>query len=459
MPTPPPSAGSPAEFLRNQRKTVHAEAQAVVAVAEQHRRDLSPNETARFNELRAEIARLDGLIADAEADDARIAQAQQLRASFGGGHTENGRTGGARITGEAHPYTRGDHRRSWIKDMASVALGRDGASEARDRLQSNNRAAELELRALNTTDGAGGDFVPPVWLVKDFIELARASRPVADRVQNQPMPPGTDTINVPRLSTGTAVAEQATQNTPIQNTDATTGTATAAVATLAGAQVISVQMLEQSPINVDEMLLADLLADYAAKVDSFVLNNAGANKNGILQTAGILTQTYTDASPTTAKLYIQIAQAISAVQQNRFAAPDTVVMHPRRWAAFQAASDSNGRPLVLPTSSAPQNALGVQTTTAASGIVGVLQGLAVITDPLLPTNIGAGTNQDPVIVFKAGDVILYEGAPRAEAFREPKADTLSIYLRVYNYVAVLSRFPKSICVVSGTGLVTPTYGA
>jgi HK97 family phage major capsid protein len=427
----------------------------VVNTAAKFKRELSPAEVARFDDLKQQIIDQDALIRQTREDEARSRRVAEVRAQYSPQHTETVR-GGFLHTGGGQTYRQGDHRGpSWVRDMATVALNRDGAADARTRLEQNNREAEIELRALSTTDGAGGDFVPPVWLVSNFIALARAQRPVANRVRNETLPGGTDTLNVPRLATGTAVAEQTTQNTTIQNTDATTGAVTAAVATLAGGQTISVQMIEQSPINVDDMLLADLLADYAAKVDLFVLNNNGVNKTGILQTSGISTVTYTSASPTTKLFYGFVAQAIASVQTNRFASPDTLVMHPRRWASLLAATDTTNRPLVTP--SPALNGIATPNAPASQGVVGQMQGVDVVTDPLIPTNLGAGTNQDVVIVMKADDFVLYEGAVRAEAFRDTKADSLSIYLRVYNYVAELSRYPKSICTISGTGLTPPAY--
>jgi hypothetical protein len=78
-------------------------------------------------------------------------------------------------------------------------------------------------------------------------------------------------------------------------------------------------------------------------------------------------------------------------------------------------------------------------------------GLRVIADPKVPTNIN--TNQDLVLVFRSDDQLLYESTPRLEVFRETKADTLSVFLRLYNYGAFTGgRYPKSIAVITGTGL-------
>ncbi len=56
----------------------------------------------------------------------------------------------------------------------------------------------------------------------------------------------------------------------------------------------------------------------------------------------------------------------------------------------------------------------------------------------------------------AEDVVLCDGTPRAEAFRDTKADSLSICCGSTTTVAELCRFPKSICVANGTGTVRRT---
>ncbi|MER7063962.1 phage major capsid protein, partial [Streptomyces albidoflavus] len=109
--------------------------------------------------------------------------------------------------------------------------------------------------------------------------------------------------------------------------------------------------------------------------------------------------------------------------------------------------------LAVPVAQAPQNVIAAVGDVASEGFVGSMHGLPVFVDPNIPVNLGAGTNEDRVIIAKASDVILFEGTPRSEAFRETKADQLSVLLRFYNYCALHSeRYPKSISVISGTGL-------
>ncbi|NUO97481.1 MAG: phage major capsid protein [Nonomuraea sp.] len=461
------------KFLRAQldtffeeRAALVAEVDAIVAAAEAEKRAaLTAEETVRLDERSAaikakdaEIAEMRTRIADAEEREAAAAREAEVRRETGTDGTKGEVRDAARVTSEPATY-RKDGPASYFRDLVTVNLNRDGRGQAMERLARNNREVETETRALSTTDGAGGDFVPPLWMVNEYVELARTARPTADRVRNETLPTGTDTVNIPKIVTGTAVAEQATQNTAVQNTDATTSSVAANVATLAGQQVVPVQLIEQSPLNMDSILLADLAADYAAKVDLFVLNNNAVNKKGLLQEAGTNAVTFTNASPSAALLWPKISDAIQQVTTGRFMPPDTIVMHPRRWAWLTAAVDNSGRPLVGINNGPLFNSLGTATGVAGvNGLVGNLQGIDVIVDPQIPTNLGAGLNQDPIIVFRASDSILWEGAPHAEAFRETKADQLSVLLRFYRYAAfTTARYAKSVSVINGTGLVAPTF--
>jgi HK97 family phage major capsid protein len=466
------------EFLKKQlsalleeRGALKSDLDNIIATPEKEGRDLNEAEKVSFGEARAKVvakdAEIDAMsrrVKDAEEDEARSKRVSEVRAQTAEVKTERPQ-GGASVTSEPSIYgernqrghiVKADSDVSWVRDMFTVATNGPGNAAAQERLNRNNR--EIEARALTTVAGAGGEFAPPAWLVSEFVHLARAARPTADRVMNQPLPMGISSVNIPKLATGTAVAQQATQNTAVQSTDATTSSITANIVTIAGQQVVSQQLIDQSGVSIDDILIQDLAFDYAAKVDLFVLNNNATNAKGLLQQTGVTALTYTSGTPTTKLLYGQIAAAIAGVQAARFLPPDTIVMHPRRWAAFVGATDSTGRPLVTPTAGAYNSPGTVDRSYSAQGPVGSIAGLDVITDPQIPTNLGAGTNQDVVIVMRASDQILWEGSLKSEAFRETKADQLSVLLRVYNYAAFTSnRYAASVGVISGTGLTPPAF--
>ncbi|MEU6490387.1 phage major capsid protein [Streptomyces sp. NPDC046984] len=427
---------------------------------------------AKRAEIRAkddEIADLEARIADLEEDEKREQRAADLHAR----HGQAGERREARVTVTSEPETyRKGGQASYFRDLFRASVKADSGAadrlrrndrEVADRLERIARGAEqalegMEARALTTTDGAGGEFVPPLWMVNDYVALARGGRVVADQVRPMGLPLNTDSISLPRVASGTATAEQTTQNTAVQNTDATTNSVTANVTTIAGQQVIAQQLLDQSPINMDQILLADLAADYAVKADVFVINNNATNKVGLLNVSGANAVTYTDATPTIAELYPKGADAIQQIHTGRFLPADKHFMHPRRWAWMTAAVDSAGRPLVVPAANMPQNVLAAMGAVASEGFVGTWHGLPVFVDPNIPVNLGAGTNEDRIITLRSSDVIFFEGTPQAEAFRETKADQLSVLLRFHNYVALhASRYPKAISVISGTGLITPTF--
>jgi HK97 family phage major capsid protein len=425
-------------------------------VKREQRDSLTPDETQRFDQFKDAIDDIDYQVRQARQEEQRAQRAGELAARYGQTGEQRDR-GMLSVSSNEPTYRRHDPQSpSWIRDMVDVSLRSD--PDAAERLRRNNREVAMETRALSTTDGAGGDFVPPLYMVQEFIRLARPGRVVANRVRNAPLPGGTDAITLPRLATGTAVAEQATQNTAVQNTDATTNSVTANVATIAGQQVVSVQLVEQSPINMDEELLRDLLADLAVKVDAFVINNNAAGKRGLLNVTGANAITYTDASATVGELYPKLADAIQQISTTRYLPPDAIFMHPRRWAWILSAVDTQTRPLAVPAANAPQNVIAAVGSVTAEGFVGSMQGLPVFVDPNIPVTLGTGTNEDRIIVARTDDVVLYESAPRAEAFREPLAANLSILLRVYEYVALQSeRYPKSLSVIGGTGLIPPVF--
>lgn len=435
------------------RKAASDALSTLVDTARAESRSLTDAEAADFDRGEAEVREFDASIsaldAAIRADEAAAEVARRYSGSI------------VSVTSEPEIYRSGPGGRSYFRDLHLARA--KGDRDAIDRLARNDRgrAADLEKRALSTANGAGGEFVPPLWLEDQFIKLARPGRITANLTPNHPLPPGTDSISIPKVATGAAAAVQATQNSAVQQTDLTTTSINSTVTTIAGGQTVSLQLIEQSPLNIDDIVLSDLAADYAQKFNSLVLTGSGAagQPTGILTLAGTNAIAFTQASPTVAQLYSGVANAIQQIHTKRFLPPDVIIMHPRRWAWIVAAADSAGRPLVTPNAQNPMNsAASIGGEVVSQGFVGTMQGLPVYVDALLPTNLGAGTNQDTVIVARMADLMLWEGNVRAEAFPQTYANQLSVFVRLYNYMSFQpARYPASISVISGTGLVAPTF--
>jgi HK97 family phage major capsid protein len=448
----------------NKRREGLVEARkAIVTIAEQEKRDgssLTDEETTEFRDYTAKIKGVDEEIHDLDARITELSD-EEKRSQAAAAATRRVASVNAqlRVT-EARTYERGS-KVSYLKDLANAQI--NGDHEARERLNRHSQEVAVEpeykeYRDLNRTDGSGGAFVPPAWLMGQWIELARAGRPTADLFNSQPLPPGTDSINIPKIVTGTATAIQPNDNDPVQETDLTDSSLSIPVRTVAGQQDVAIQLLDQSPINFDELVFRDLLADYATKVNVQVLTGAGTSGTvtGLNAVSGATAVTVT--ATTVAGLYSAIANATQQIYTSRYASPNVIVMHPRRWAWLVSQLDSSTRPLVVPAAQGPNNAIATFGGVATQTVVGSIQGLPVVTDPSIPTNQGAGTNQDMVLVMRTDDVVFYESGIRTRVLQETLSGNLTVRLQVYGYIAFSAgRYPASVARLTGAGFVTPTF--
>jgi HK97 family phage major capsid protein len=249
---------------------------------------------------------------------------------------------------------------------------------------------------------------------------------------------------------------QTADNAAVAETDLTDSSINAPVKTVSGQQDVAIQLLDQSPINFDEVIFSDLMADYATKVDLEVLagSNTAGQVKGVHATPGITTIAISGITLT--KFYGAVADAVQRVHTSRFLPPSHIVMHPRRWAWLTAQLDSQFRPLVLPAANSLQNALATLDAVGSQQVVGQLQGLPVVTDPNIGTAYGTGTNEDLAYVQRSSDLLLFESGIRTRVLPEVGSGTLTVRLQVYGYVAFSAeRYPQSIVEISG--LTAPTF--
>lgn len=342
---------------------------------------------------------------------------------------------------------------------------RHGDREAAERLERHSKEMTVELRDQTTTDTTSiGEMIPPLWLVERFAAIARAGRPLANAIGSMDLPPGTENIIVPKVTTGGSVHFQTAQNTAIAEQDMVTGgTAQATVKTIAGQIDTSLQSVEWAPINlVDSMFLPELASLHANRMEVTVGGAAATPTNGwagIIGTSGTQAVTYTSAAPTAGSLYSKVADAIQQIDTNRYLPADLIVMHPRRWAALLAATDSTGRPLIVPYTQNPQNAMATHGGVVSEGFVGEMQGVPVLKSAAaIPTADAAGTTNDVVLVVRKEDLWLWESPIRTRILYEVLSGALTVRIQLYNYSAFMpDRYPTAISSIRGTGLSTPTF--
>lgn len=351
--------------------------------------------------------------------------------------------------------------RSFFGDAYAFQYSAD--PEARERLERHGRMELENMRRAQYRDvgtAAFSGLTIPQYLIDLFAPLARAGAPTLAAVRKLPLPASGMTLSVSRATTGTGVAVQASENDAVQETNFDDTQLDVPVRTYAGMQDVSRQSLERSEM-VDAIIFSDLVADYYTKLDSAILNadGTGGTHLGIRATVGIVAVTYTDANPTVPELYPKVADAIQQIATGRYAPALLALMHPRRWGWATSALDSNSRPLVLPVAQGPFNALAVGDAPEYGAIVGEIQGLPVLSDANLPTNLGGGT-EDVIIITRTPDLLFFQegdGSPRQFRF-EQSAAPQSVRLAVWGYSAFTAgRYPKASATIGGSGLVAPTF--
>jgi len=360
---------------------------------------------------------------------------------------------------EPRTYNAGAENSFFVDAYRSRFMGDEKCAQ---RLQ--RHTVEVERSGVEVSrdvgTGAFGALVVPQYLTDLFAPLARAGRPVANTCMGLPLPDEGLTLNIPRGTTGTAAAAQASENSPVQETDFDETTLAVPVRTYAGQQDVSRQSLERGR-GVDMIIYADLAADYATKVDAAIIAGAGTSGThlGITQVSGINAVTYTDGSPTVAEFWPKLHDAIQQVNAGRYLPPTVIYMHPRRWGWIQAGLSTSCPP--VPQQGAPVNSVAVNQAVAYGQVVGHLAGLPIVTAANVPTNLGSGTDEDMVIVARAEDLLLWEqgdGSPRELRFEETTSGSLTTKLVVYGYSAFAAgRYPEAIATVGGSGLVAPAF--
>lgn len=434
-----------------ERNALKAEMDDILATpAAEGRTALTDAETAAFDEKRSAIVSADE---DIEAKRSRVAELEAIEAR----QHEAAKAPGVnvRVKAEEATYHQGNaSARSFFADAYNARRGDTDAAERINRNAAEARANGLELRDVGTS--AFGALVVPQYLVDLYAPTATAGRPFANAVRSLPLPAAGMTLNIPRITTATGVALQSSENSAVQETNMDETTYSVSVRTFAGQQDVSRQALERGEM-IDAIVFGDLLAQYATTLDSHIINHG---TDGVLSISSVDTTAYTDASPTVAEFMPKLFDSIQQVTSTRYLPPTLIVMHPRRWGWLCAAVDSTNRPLIVPNTAGPFNAQGVGRAAEYGQIVGQLAGLPVLVDANVPTNVGAGTNEDVVIVCRADDLLLMEqsGAPRQLRFEETTGGSLTTKLVVYGYAAFASsRYPTAVSLVSGTGLVTPSF--
>lgn len=438
----------------------------IATVNKEGRAGFTKEESERVEQLRQtadkrklDIPEIERKLADArqiKADELEVEQLNQQRTQTAVKPPAYDRV--ARVGGEERTYRPDTDRKGtqFLNDVARVFLYRDLESE--QRLTNHMREERVERaqymqRAVGT--GAFAGLTVPQYLTDMYAERVQALRPFADICNKHALPADGMTVNISRITTGTSVALQATQNTAVSESNIDDTLLTEDVQTAAGQQTISRQAIDRGT-GIEEVVMDDLFRAYATALDSTLISQATTGLAAIATA-----NTYTDVSPTAAELWPKLHQAAAGVEAALLgkAVPSHVVMHSRRWYWIQSQVGTTWPFLAQPN--IPTQAGGVNLATAyGSGARGVLpNGMLAVVDNNIGTTLGAGT-EDEVYVVPEDECHLWED-PQAPVFiraEQPSAASLGVLMVLYGYFAYsFRRYANSHQKISGTGLIAPTF--
>jgi len=353
--------------------------------------------------------------------------------------------------------------RSFLRDLLHA---QNGSIEARERLDRNRQEAleyhgwtqrdadqYMELRDMQAASTQGLEFLPPLYLSQLYVEPNIAPRRFANALPTMPLPPSGVAVTIPKLGSGVAVAARSDAGA-VQETDGVTSTISHDVNEIAGQVDIGRIAVMRSDPGLDGVIVRTLRRRYDAYLDTQLFSGSGTapQHRGLDNVTSPNTVTYTQATPTAALTLPKLFDAIQQIASNRLEVyGDLIVMHPRR-AAWLNSSLSTSVPIFQ------QGQLMQAVGTQDQGFAQTLGGIEILQDPNITTAGGAGTNEDRIYVLAREDFILMEGPLMARVFDDVGSGTGVIRYQCFAFSSFLSnRYPKSLTIISGTGLVTPTF--
>jgi HK97 family phage major capsid protein len=348
---------------------------------------------------------------------------------------------------------RGANRVSIVADMLATSFpgaGVDGEAAARLAAHKNEmRNAGLELRTgLNTTVGDAGSFAPPAYMISQYAEYARPVAVTTNLIPTYDLE--SPVVNIPKITLGTSLSTQASQNTALTETDITDEYLTETAITIGAKETVSRQVLDLAYPGLDAILFKDLAAAHATFLDNAILQGGGSpTLTGILQQPSLATIAIPTAGTVVENLYAGLARALAYVATNRYLPATAIVMSPSRWYGLMSETDSSGRPLVVPTGdgNSPFNAAGTAEIGAPSaGLAGHVLGLPVYLDAQL--------SDTDILVGRWEDAARYTSGLRLQMSFEPLLGQLSALFVAYSYEALFVRYLPSFVLVTDSESVT-----
>lgn len=331
-----------------------------------------------------------------------------------------------------------------------VRRARDGDTVARKRIDDY-----FEGKAMGEgTDSAGGFLVPPE-VSNELIPLRDSVSVLRQLFTSQPVQ--SDTIRFVAQDSGLAVAWTAEFAEKIKS-DLSFSEFEAHIYTAAGLATVSNQLLKDAKWNVDQLITKDLAKRFVHLEEQAFINGTGNGQPlGIMNTPGVISIPYTEATPDQEKLLDKISDGITEVQTQFLGFPDAIVMHPRTWGWLAKARAESGEYLLGAGAYGTQRRPNEAIPGYGQGTLprGELFGLPVYTTPNIPTTLGDAKNESAVIVgdFSQGLVLDREGIVTDTSSHVFFTSNQTVFRSEERLGFTAGRYPNAFAVIQGDGLV------
>ncbi len=325
---------------------------------------------------------------------------------------------------------------------------RSGRSFFRDVLANTlhgdrDAGSRLSATTYRSTSGGYGALVVPQYLSGRIATSVAGTRPLCDHL-TEPLPENGMTLITSRVTTAATAEDQNGENTAPTADDPASSEETLPVTSVFGAVSVSWQLASRSdPVGFDRGVVGELSAAVDTLQEARIISGTGSNgqPTGILTTTAVSTVSVT--STAVADTLLGVAKAVNASTTARNIAPDTIVMHPRRWAWMLATAGDYGATISVNRSDLP--------------VVGQVMGLDVISSPAIPINLGTSTNEDRIIVCRRSDLVMAEEPLRVQAKRDAASQAAQLNAKITAHRMFAFGFitPASVRVLVGAGLANP----
>ena len=374
-------------------------------------------------------------------------------------------SGSAVVRAEPRVYGPGSDA-SYFRDLALVAAGGvPGSSEAFERqrryaeelhgemaLRSKEGQrverlaawANRETRSATSTSIAG--FTTPEYLISDYALYRLPNKSFTDQTTQLPLEPYGLQLNVPSFTGPTTNVQQAGENQGVTVTSPTGANIQVNLVTIAGQVPISQQLFDRgglSGLAFDKIVLAQILQNQDAAVDTYVINQATANA-------------YTTNWSSSAS----IANFLSDLGLARAGLADTAGTRLLATHLFSTTdqfsywssqvSASSGLPFITPDSGAivAAEATGDPKWHSWTG-VHIAGSLLWMTDDNIPAS-GANTQ---LLVCRPKEIYTFDGENLAFAYPATSAGTLTVQVGMRTYCGAVARFAKSTANITSAAYV------